>query len=176
MRFEEIRGDDVTTKSKESLLKRLQRRAYRRAFVAANVGVQIATQLHALRTSRNLSQERLAEEIGMNQARISLMERPEYQNYNIKTLRRFAEFYDIALDVRFVSIKEHVNRIVGQSSQDLAPVAFEEEQETLLTKAPTERHVEKFSSQEGRQPLAASVQELTNKKPVVPALAEFAHG
>jgi len=165
----------VTTKSKEGLLKRLQRRAYRRAFVAANVGVQIAAQLYALRTNRKLSQERLAEEIGMNQARISLMEKPEYQNYNIKTLKRFAEFYDVALDVRFVSVKDHVSRIISQSSQDLAPIAFEEEATVLPMSAPIERHVEKFLSRESPQPVPASVQVLTNKKSVVPALARFAH-
>jgi transcriptional regulator with XRE-family HTH domain len=107
-------------------MKRLEKPRYRRAFVASNVGVQIAAQLHALRTSRNLSQEKLAEEIDMNQARISLMEKPDYQNYNVKTLKRFAEFYDVALDVRFVPIRDHVYRIINQSPKDMAPEPFEE--------------------------------------------------
>lgn len=106
-------------------MERLQRVRYRRAFMSSNVGVQIAAQLHALRLSRSLSQEKLEEEIGMNQARISLMEKPDYQKYNIKTLKRFAEFYDVALDVRFVSIKGHVNRIINQSPEDMAPEPFE---------------------------------------------------
>ena len=116
-------------------MKRLRNLRYRRSFMASNVGVQIATQLHALRTSRGLSQEKLAEEIGMNQARISLMERPEYRRYNIQTLVRFAEFYDVALDVRFVSIKDHVNRILTQSASDLAPSSFEKTQ-TGMDSAP----------------------------------------
>lgn len=106
-------------------MERLQRARYRRAFMSTNVGVQIAAQLHALRLSRNLSQEKLEEEIGMNQARISLMEKPDYQKYNIKTLKRFAEFYDVALDVRFVSIKDQVDRIINQSPEDMAPEPFE---------------------------------------------------
>jgi len=106
-------------------MERLQRVRYRRAFMSSNVGVQIAAQLYALRLSRNLSQEKLEEEIGMNQARISLMEKPDYQKYNIKTLKRFAEFYDVALDVRFVSIKDHVKRITNQSPEDMAPEPFE---------------------------------------------------
>src|SRR5271166_1756811 len=105
-------------------MKRLEKLRYRRAFMASNVGVQIAAQLHALRTSRDLSQEKLAEEIDMNQARISLMERPDYQNYNVKTLKRFAEFYDVALDVRFVPIRDHVYS--NQSPKDMAPEPFEE--------------------------------------------------
>jgi len=107
-------------------MKRLEKLRYRQAFMASNVGVQIAAQLHALRTSRDLSQEKLAEEIDMNQARISLMEKPDYQNYNIKTLKRFAEFYDVALDVRFVPIRDHVNRIINQSPKDMSPEPFEE--------------------------------------------------
>ncbi len=117
-------------------MKRLRNLRYRRAFMASNVGVQIATQLHALRTSRGLSQEKLAEEIGMNQARISLMERPDYQRYNIQTLVRFAEFYDVALDVRLVSIKDHVNRILNQSASDLAPSSFEQTETGMDETAP----------------------------------------
>ena len=113
-------------KSSESFWKRLQRPRYRRAFVAANVGVQIAAQLLALRMSRGKSQEKLAEEIGMNQARISLMERPDYRKYNVTTLMRFAEYYDVALDVRFVPIKEQVRRLLNQSSAEITPPPFKE--------------------------------------------------
>ncbi len=112
--------------TREGLSKRLQRLRYRRAFADSNVGVQIAAQLHALRVSRKLSQEKLAKLIGMGQARISLSEHPEYQKYNIKTLKQFAAFYDVALDVRFVSFKEFVKRIVNQKPEDLAPSPFDE--------------------------------------------------
>jgi len=115
----------VNLKTREHLLKRLENRRYRQAFVDANVGVQIAAQLHALRISRELSQEKLESEIDMNQARISLMEKPDYQKYNIKTLKRFAKFYDVALDVRFVAIREYMKRLLDQSPKDLAPEAFE---------------------------------------------------
>lgn len=115
----------MNLKTREHLLKRLENRRYRQAFVDANVGVQIAAQLHALRISRELSQEKLESEIDMNQARISLMEKPDYQKYNIKTLKRFAKFYDVALDVRFVAIREYMKRLLDQSPKDLAPEAFE---------------------------------------------------
>jgi transcriptional regulator with XRE-family HTH domain len=115
----------VNLKTRENLLKRLEDRRYRQAFVDSNVGVQIAAQLHAMRVSRELSQEKLESEIDMNQARISLMEKPDYQKYNIKTLKRFAKFYDVALDVRFVAIREYVKRLLDQSPKDLAPEPFE---------------------------------------------------
>jgi transcriptional regulator with XRE-family HTH domain len=114
----------VNSKTRENLLKRLENRRYRQAFVDSNVGVQIAAQLHAMRISRELSQEKLESEIEMNQARISLMEKSDYQKYNIKTLKRFAKYYDVALDVRFVSIREYVKRLLNQSPKDLAPEPF----------------------------------------------------
>jgi transcriptional regulator with XRE-family HTH domain len=110
----------------DGLWKRLQRVAYRRAFVAANVGVQIAAQLLALRTAHGKSQEKVAEEIGMNQARISLMEKPDYQKYNIQTLMRFAKYYDVALDVRFVPIRNYVTAILNRTPGDMAPASFDE--------------------------------------------------
>lgn len=105
---------------------KLQRPKYRDAFIAANVGVQIASQLHTLRTSRGKSQDKLADEIGMNQATISQMEKPEYRKYNIGSLIRFAQYYKVALDVRFVSITDHVKKILDQTSESLAPPPFGE--------------------------------------------------
>src|SRR5271155_458034 len=109
-----------------SLWKKLQRPKYRDAFIAANVGVQVSSQLHELRISRGESQEKLADEIGMNQSTISQMEQPDYQNYNIGTLIRFAQHYRVALDVRFVSLVDHVRRIVDQTPESLAPPPFGE--------------------------------------------------
>ena len=119
------------TTSNEGFWKRLRRRGYRRAFLDSNVGVQIAAQLLALRTSRGNSQDKLAKEIGMNQATISQMEKPEYRRYNIQTLMRFAEFYDVALDVRFVSVREHIKRLLNQSPDSMAPASFVDQQEAL---------------------------------------------
>jgi transcriptional regulator with XRE-family HTH domain len=132
--------------SEERLLKKLLKPKYRDAFIAANVGVQIATQLHSLRISRGKSQDKLADDMGMNQATISLMEKPEYRKYNIGSLIRFAQHYKIALDVRFVSITEFVKRILDQTSESMSPPSFDEPsaasmpirpiQETTLTQEP----------------------------------------
>jgi transcriptional regulator with XRE-family HTH domain len=113
--------------TREGLWGKLRRLRFRRAFIDSNVGVQIAAQLYALRESRKLSQEKLAELIGMGQARISLLEDANYQRYNIKTLKRLAAFYDVALDVRFVPFKEFINRIINQTPRDMAPPSFDEE-------------------------------------------------
>jgi len=116
----------MKSNSTTSIWNKLQRPKYRDAFIATNVGVQIASQLHALRTNRGKSQEKLADEMGMNQATISLMEKSDYRKYNIGTLIRFAQHYKVALDVRFVSLVDHVRRIVDQTPESLAPPPFGE--------------------------------------------------
>jgi transcriptional regulator with XRE-family HTH domain len=116
----------MNSKSNKSLTAKLQRPKYRDAFIAANVGVQIASQLHALRISREKSQDKLADEMGMNQATISQMEKPDYQKYNIGTLIRFAQHYKVALDVRFVSLVDHLKRILNETPDSLAPAPFGE--------------------------------------------------
>jgi transcriptional regulator with XRE-family HTH domain len=116
----------MNSKSNKSLSAKLHRPKYRDAFIAANVGVQIASQLHALRISREKSQDKLADEMGMNQATISLMEKPDYRKYNIGTLIRFAQHYKVALDVRFVSLVDHVKRILNETPDSLAPAPFDE--------------------------------------------------
>jgi transcriptional regulator with XRE-family HTH domain len=116
----------MNSKSNKSLTAKLHRPKYRDAFIAANVGVQIASQLHALRTSRGKSQDKLADEMEMNQATISLMEKPDYRKYNIGTLIRFAQHYKVALDVRFVSLVDHLKRILNETPDSLAPPPFGE--------------------------------------------------
>lgn len=106
----------------------MQSLKYRRTFADANVGARIAAQLHALRKRSGMSQEQLSEQLGMAQARISLMEKPDYQKYNLKTLKRIAAFFDVALVVEFVSFRDLVNRIGDRSPSSSLPLAFKEEQ------------------------------------------------
>jgi transcriptional regulator with XRE-family HTH domain len=116
----------MNSNSNNRLWKKLQKPRYRDAFIAANVGVQIAAQLNALRTSRGKSQEKLADEIGMNQSTISQMEKPEYRTYSVSTLIRFAQYYKVALDVRFVSLVDHIKRLANQTPESLAPEPFDD--------------------------------------------------
>ena len=93
------------------------------------------------RVSRELSPETLESEIDMNQARISLMEKSDYQKYTIKTSKRFAKFYDVALDVRFVAIRESVKRLLDQSPKDLAPEPLKSIFDDLISCARAERTI-----------------------------------
>jgi transcriptional regulator with XRE-family HTH domain len=105
----------VNTSIKETLLKRFQNLRYRRAFANANVGAHLAGQLQALRRSRKLSQEKMAIDSGIAQGRISLMERPDYQSYNIKTLQKLAAFFDVVFVGDFITYKELAERLANQS-------------------------------------------------------------
>lgn len=119
-------GGIMDSNSNNSLWKKLQRPKYRDAFIAENVGVQIASELRSLRTSRGKSQDQLAADINMNQATISQMENPEYRKYNIGSLIRFAQYYKVALDVRFVSLVDYVRRVATETPQALVPSGFGE--------------------------------------------------
>lgn len=105
----------MNTSIKETLLKRFQNLRYRRAFANANVGAHLAGQLQALRRSRKLSQEKMAIDSGIAQGRISLMERPDYQSYNIKTLQKLAAFFDVVFVGDFITYKELAERLANQS-------------------------------------------------------------
>jgi transcriptional regulator with XRE-family HTH domain len=87
----------------EGLIERLKKGVKERAqFVDSNVNKGIAFQLRAIRDRQNLSQEKLAEMVGMNQNAISRLESPNRTRPTITTLKRLAEAFDMGLEVRFV--------------------------------------------------------------------------
>lgn len=86
----------------------MQRKAYRDSFVASHVSETVAAQIALLRSARGWTQTLLAEKTGMKQPRISALEDPNYENYEIGTLKRIASAYDVGLSVRFVPFSEIV--------------------------------------------------------------------
>jgi transcriptional regulator with XRE-family HTH domain len=89
------------------LLRKLQDREYRQKFFLAEASAKIARQLVRLRKRRGLSQRDLATEVGMQQPRISQVERADYMNWSFNTLRRLAE----AMDARI--------RVIIEASEDV---------------------------------------------------------
>jgi transcriptional regulator with XRE-family HTH domain len=81
--------------------------------------------LRALRSRNHLSQSDLAVAVGMKQSRISLMENPDYQNYSIAVLKRVAAYFEVMLDVRFISFRRYFEELQNSSPDDLAPIAFD---------------------------------------------------
>jgi len=95
----------------------------RDAFVSVHLSSNIGAQIFALRESRGWNQGQLAAEVGMAQPRISVLE-GGYDNYSLRTLKRFASTFDVAVVVRFVPFSELVNWVASLAPAQLAPVGF----------------------------------------------------
>jgi transcriptional regulator with XRE-family HTH domain len=107
---------------KQEIWESLTDKVRRDAFVASHLSDNIGSQIFSLREARGWSQEKLAAETGMAQPRISILEAG--CDCSIRTLKRFASVYDVALVVRFVPFSELVDWIAGLSEERLAPVDF----------------------------------------------------
>ncbi len=80
----------------------MHRKAYRDAYVSAHVSNTVAAQIEALREARGWKQADLAERIGTKQSRISVLENPNNENFEVKTLLKVASAFDVGLSIRFV--------------------------------------------------------------------------
>jgi transcriptional regulator with XRE-family HTH domain len=100
--FQRLRGD-------------FQDEDYRHVYTNAFVDSKIATQIKVLREQREWTQDKLAVETGMRQARVSVLEDVNYSSWSLNTLRRFAKAYDVYVDVEFKefgSIEGELGRFV----------------------------------------------------------------
>jgi transcriptional regulator with XRE-family HTH domain len=91
-----------------NLSEKLKAKDYRDAFVSSQMLIPFAFQILALREQRGMTQKQLAEKAGMLQPRIAAMERPSGSEVNLRTLKRLASAFDVALIVRFVPFSELV--------------------------------------------------------------------
>lgn len=91
-----------------SIWKKMRRKPYRDAFIASHVSETVAAQIALLRSERGWTQKQLAEKTSMKQSRISALEDPNYENYEVGTLKRIASAFDVGLTVRFVPFSDVV--------------------------------------------------------------------
>jgi transcriptional regulator with XRE-family HTH domain len=104
--------ESVTTTSakRKQLIQSLSDKSYRDAFVAAEIETTIPFQIKALRKARAWNQQQLADAAKMTQARISVLENPDYEgSMNVKTLEKLASVFDVGLIVRFAPFSEIVD-------------------------------------------------------------------
>ncbi len=116
-----------TIERREKLKAQLKDKKYRDAFVSAHIDEGISFQIRALRKKMGWTQKELSGQTGMAQERISVAENPNYSRFNIKTLKRIASSFNVALIVRFVPISELVKWELTLSSKTLAPMSFDED-------------------------------------------------
>jgi transcriptional regulator with XRE-family HTH domain len=107
--------------------KMLRSKEYRDAYVAAHLSNTVAAQIFLLREREDWTQKQLADATGMRQSRISALEDPNYENFEVGTLRRLASAFDVALSIRFVPFSDVLVWAEYPSSDNLAPVPFKDD-------------------------------------------------
>jgi transcriptional regulator with XRE-family HTH domain len=107
-------------------LRKFFSKRYRDIFATSITGTT-AAQIRAMREKKGWSQQTLADNVGMGQARISLLENPNYQNLSLNTLKRIANVFDVALVIRFVPFSRLFEMIDNETSETLAVPNFVDE-------------------------------------------------
>src|SRR4030095_7270085 len=87
----------------------------------------IATQLKVLREDKEWTQARLAEETGMKQERISVLEDVNYESWTIKTLKRFAWAYDLCFSIKFESFGSFLKDYDRFNRDNLKRLSFDKD-------------------------------------------------
>ncbi|MBZ5669768.1 MAG: helix-turn-helix domain-containing protein [Acidobacteriia bacterium] len=85
----------------ERLRKSFRDRDYADAYARSALNAYIATQIKVIREQREWTQGQLADEAGMKQPRIAVMEDVNYSSWSISTLWRLAQAFHLRLKVSF---------------------------------------------------------------------------
>lgn len=117
----------MTTSVRRYIIDRLKDKTYRDAYVDENISTGIATQIKTMRESCGWTQQELGARLGMAQETISQLEDPNYGRLTMRTLKRLASAFDVALFVRFVPFSSLVDMLVNLSQEDLAVPSFEKD-------------------------------------------------
>jgi transcriptional regulator with XRE-family HTH domain len=153
----------------DKIREEFQDKEYRHAYADECLNTMIATQIKVLREQREMTQEQLAEEAGMRQPRIPLLEDATYSNWTINTLRRFAKAFDVALSVKFETFSRVINDFENLSRESLQRVAFADDPQFQYRRE-TPRHRlrrrERFHSQ--RQALQSQLQLFPLQGQIIP--------
>ncbi len=104
---------------------------YRDAYADEFLNLSIATQIKVLREQRNWTQKELADKVGMEQPRISVMENVNYSSWSINTLRKLARAFNLTLRLSFESFGDRVKEIEKFSRKALERVSFDDDPEFI---------------------------------------------
>lgn len=121
----------MNIRRRDKLIELLKNKEYRDAFVSEHIDTGLPFQIKALREEREWSQEKLGNKAGMHQERISALEDPNYAKFTLKTLKRLASAFDVALMVVFVPFSKLLDWESNLSPEALQAVAFEEDKFSL---------------------------------------------
>lgn len=119
----------MTLHSRTRLINRLKDKEARDAFVSSHIDTGLSFQIRALRKKEdNMSQAELAEKLGTSQNAICRLENPGYGKASIRTLKKIASVFDVALIVRFVRFSTLTNEVLNISTDSIIVDKFDEDQ------------------------------------------------
>ncbi|GEM_PF-467349 len=100
---------------------------FRHLYLSAHIKELIALQIRTMREKREWTQGDLGARAGMAQERICAMEDPGYSGTTLKTLKRLAAAFDVALIVRFCPFSELTEWVANLNPDKITPLSFEQE-------------------------------------------------
>ena len=124
-------------KLKSKLRERFKDAEYAHSYMETFINAAIATQIKVLREQRGLTQGELAELTSMKQERISVLENVDYGTWNVKTLRRLAEAFDVVLKVSFETFSQAIEGVDSFSREALQRTTRVEDLIASVVNAPT---------------------------------------
>jgi transcriptional regulator with XRE-family HTH domain len=144
------------------LVSQFRDRDFRHGYIDSFVDAGIATQIKVLREQRGITQAQLAAAAGMKQSQVCRLENSNNSSWQVRTLKRIAEAFDVALVVKFEAFGavlddiETFGRTALQRPSFVDDPAFKQEVDTLSIKQLTamfnvegEAEMDVFVPQEG---------------------------
>ena len=107
----------ASTTKLQKIWQKFSNKNFRESFVASHLSSNIANQIATMREDCGWTQEQLAAASGMKQSRISALEDPSLKSVTLRTLKRIAGAFDVAVVVRFVRYSD-VARWAADPSPD----------------------------------------------------------
>jgi transcriptional regulator with XRE-family HTH domain len=112
---------------RDNLRSEFHDKEYRQIYSDESLNTYIATQIKVLREQRELTQKQLAEETGMAQPRIAVLEDVNYSSWSIGTLRRLAQAFDLRLSVKFENFSSLIPELEGFDRESLKRDSFKDD-------------------------------------------------
>lgn len=109
---------------RDSLREEFQEPEARRDYAEMFLDSSIALQIKALRQQRGWTQQELAARAGLKQSQVSAMEQASFSSWTLRTLRKLAKAFDLALTVRFESFGWLLDDALSSSREALERPSF----------------------------------------------------
>jgi transcriptional regulator with XRE-family HTH domain len=113
--------------SREDIVESLSTKSYRHKLVSEHLQRSPAAQIRSMRDKRGWTQRELGDLAGVKQNWISHLESPDYEGFSLRTLKKLAFAFDVALIVRYIPFSQFVDWITNLEMRDLAPPGYDDD-------------------------------------------------